>query len=174
MFRKGAIAAVAAVFIVSAGLSAGLATVGASGQNQATIPRADAVVAVSTMDQLNAGIEKCMLANGATVAVAGGTRSFTDPGNHAWEACAGPIKAQTDYMAGAEYQAFAADQKARGENFAQCMASAGFGIPGHGGVSGDVEVDTGSAGFQAASIKCSDEAGLIRRNADGTGVAATP
>ena len=172
MKRRRTLFAVAGAFLAVAAISAELTSAGASGQG--TVSRAEAVAVVSKMDQLNSTIESCMVAHGATVAVSGSERSFADPGNSAWQACSGAVSAENTYMSGESYQAFVADQAARGETYADCMATNGFAIPGHNGVSRDAEGDASSATFQEFSAKCSDSAGLIRRNADGTGIAPAP
>jgi hypothetical protein len=164
--RLRAIAVCTAAALLVGSVSA-IAGVGPLGE----ITRSRTVSAYQRIDQLNAAIEDCMLAHGATLTVTGAERALTDPGRRGADACAAPIGAEATYVHGADYQAAEADQRARVPAYVTCMAAAGYPVPGWNGLSGDTPSPPPTAASTASAESCSDGAGLIRRNPSGAGFA---
>jgi hypothetical protein len=164
--RLRAIAVCTAAALLVGTVSA-IADVGPLGQ----ITRSRTVSAYERIDQLNAAIENCMLAHGATLTVTGSERALTDPGHRGADACAVPINAEAAYVRGPDYQAAETDQKARIPAYVTCMEAAGYPVPGWNGLSNDTPSPPPTAASTASSETCSDGAGLVRRNPGGSGFA---
>lgn len=139
----------------------------------AALSRSKAVSVVDRVDHLNDAIKTCMVAHGAQLTTSAGDEGLIDPAGNAATACADTIDAENRYFASPAYVAFEADQIGRGQAYADCMNAAGYAVPGWNGADGNATQLPPTADRTAASDRCADAAGLIRRRPDGTGV-ATP